>query len=158
MTHSFQPGQSTGNSSIASPIDELSILMVSAALGTGGPSLQHGSLWAHSSFSPLQNHSEKLLPLETECLAGPCWCIPIITAYERQSQADLCQTQPSLQSEFQDSQYYEEKPCLEKQNKHKTKKEKKQCLKHPNLGNLFCSGSGKGRQVGGTVSSFEEQM
>jgi hypothetical protein len=40
---------------------------------------------------------------------------------ERQRQADFrVRGQPGLQSEFQDSQDYTEKPCLEKQNK-KTK-------------------------------------
>jgi hypothetical protein len=40
--------------------------------------------------------------------AGQWWCMPLIPALERQRQADL------LQSEFQDSQSYTEKPCLEK--------------------------------------------
>jgi hypothetical protein len=40
----------------------------------------------------------------------------------------LLKSQPGLQSEFQDSQGYTEKPCLEKQ-KTKTKKNKKQKTK-----------------------------
>jgi hypothetical protein len=41
--------------------------------------------------------------------------MPLIPALGRQRQADfLVQGQPGLQSEFQDSQGYTEKPCLEK--------------------------------------------
>jgi cation transport ATPase len=43
------------------------------------------------------------------------WCTPLIPALGRQRQADFwVQGQPRLQSEFQDSQGYTEKPCLEK--------------------------------------------
>jgi hypothetical protein len=53
------------------------------------------------------------------------WRTPLIPALGRQRQADFrVLVQPGLQSEFQDSQDYTEKPCLEKQTK-KTKKEKK---------------------------------
>jgi hypothetical protein len=65
--------------------------------------------------------------------------MPLIPALGRQRQADFwVQSQPGLQSEFQDSQGYTEKPCLEKlkqtnkqkkkknQNKTKTKKKKKE--------------------------------
>jgi hypothetical protein len=49
----------------------------------------------------------------------------LIPALGRQRQADFCvQGQPSLQSEFQDSQGYTEKPCLEKPKKKKKKKKK----------------------------------
>jgi hypothetical protein len=41
--------------------------------------------------------------------------MPLIPALGRQRQADFwVQGQPGLQSEFQDSQGYKEKPCLEK--------------------------------------------
>jgi hypothetical protein len=41
--------------------------------------------------------------------------MPLITALGRQRQADFwVRGQPGLQSEFQDSQGYTEKPCLEK--------------------------------------------
>ena len=41
---------------------------------------------------------------------------PLIPALRRQRQADFgVRGQPGLQSEFQDSQGYKEKPCLEKQ-------------------------------------------
>jgi hypothetical protein len=41
--------------------------------------------------------------------------MPLIPALGRQRQADFrVQGQPGLQSEFQDSQGYTEKPCLEK--------------------------------------------
>jgi hypothetical protein len=49
---------------------------------------------------------------------------PLIPALGRQRQADFgVRGQPGLQSEFQDSQGYTEKPCLEK-----TKKNKKEQL------------------------------
>jgi hypothetical protein len=52
--------------------------------------------------------------------------MPFIPALGRQRQADFgVRGQPGLQSEFQDSQDYTEKPCLEKQ-KQKTKKQNKQ--------------------------------
>jgi hypothetical protein len=49
------------------------------------------------------------------------WCIPLIPALKRQRQADIwVRGQPGLQSEFQDSQGYTEKPYLKKkQNKNK---------------------------------------
>jgi hypothetical protein len=44
------------------------------------------------------------------------WSMPLIPALGRQRQADFwVRGQPGLQSEFQDSQGYTEKPCLEKQ-------------------------------------------
>jgi hypothetical protein len=43
------------------------------------------------------------------------WHMPLISALERQRQADFrVQDQPGLQSEFQGSQGYTEKPCLKK--------------------------------------------
>jgi hypothetical protein len=45
----------------------------------------------------------------------------LIPELGRQRQADFwVQDQPGLQSEFQDSQGYKEKPCLEKQKTNKT--------------------------------------
>ena len=50
--------------------------------------------------------------------------MPLIPALGRQRQVDFwVQRQPGLQSDFQDSQGYTEKPCLEKQ-KTKTKNQK----------------------------------
>jgi len=55
--------------------------------------------------------------------------MPLIPALWRQRQVDLwVQGQPSLQSEFQDSQGYAEKSCLDK-NKTKQNKKKKQKYK-----------------------------
>jgi hypothetical protein len=51
------------------------------------------------------------------------WRTPLIPALGRQRQADFwVQGQPGLQSEFQDSQGYTEKPCLKKPKKKKPKK------------------------------------
>ena len=50
----------------------------------------------------------------------------LIPALRRQRQADFwVQGQPGLQSEFQDSQSYTEKPFLEKNNNNNNKKKKK---------------------------------
>jgi hypothetical protein len=43
------------------------------------------------------------------------WCTPLIPALGRQRQVNFwVRGQPGLQSEFQDSQGYTEKPCLKK--------------------------------------------
>jgi hypothetical protein len=54
-------------------------------------------------------------------LSWTWWRMPLIPALGRQGQADFwVRGQLGLQSEFQDSQGYTEKPCLKKQ-KQKTK-------------------------------------
>jgi hypothetical protein len=64
--------------------------------------------------------------------AGQWWCTSLIPALGRQRQADFwVQGQRGLQSEFQDSQGYTEKPCLGK--KRKKEKEKQQSA----LGNIL---------------------
>jgi hypothetical protein len=56
---------------------------------------------------------------------GAWWHTPLIPAFGRQRQVDLwVRGQPGLQSEFQDSQGYTEKSCLEKPKKKKKKKKK----------------------------------
>jgi hypothetical protein len=51
-----------------------------------------------------------------------CWRTPLIPTLGRQRQADFwVRGHPGLQSEFQDSQGYTEKPCLKKKNKNKKK-------------------------------------
>jgi hypothetical protein len=51
--------------------------------------------------------------------------MPLIPALRRQRQVDFwVRGQPGLQGEFQDSQSYTEKPCLEKPNQKKKKKKK----------------------------------
>jgi hypothetical protein len=50
------------------------------------------------------------------------WRTPLISALRRQRQVDFwVRGQPDLQSEFQDSQGYTEKPCLKKPKKKKKK-------------------------------------
>jgi hypothetical protein len=54
------------------------------------------------------------------------WYKPLIPALGRHRQADFwVRAQPGLQSEFQDSQDYREKPCLEEPKKPKNQKTKK---------------------------------
>jgi hypothetical protein len=81
-----------------------------------------------------QNHIEKHERWESDLTFPseknrPCrawWRTPLIPALGRQRQADFwVQGQPGLQSEFQDSQSYTEKPCLEKPKYKKTKKHKR---------------------------------
>jgi hypothetical protein len=51
------------------------------------------------------------------------WRMPLISALGRQRQVDFwIRGQPGVQSEFQDSQGYTEKPCLKKQTNKQTKK------------------------------------
>jgi hypothetical protein len=58
--------------------------------------------------------------------AGQWWCTPLIPAFGRQRQTDLCvRGQPGLQSEFQDSQDYTGKLCIEKIKKPDQKKKKR---------------------------------
>jgi hypothetical protein len=59
--------------------------------------------------------------LKLKQISWAWWCMPLIPALGRQRQEDFWfRGQPELQSEFQGSQGYTEKPCLEKQkNKNK---------------------------------------
>jgi hypothetical protein len=68
---------------------------------------------------------EKTFTLNFQCLSvlrltqisGRWWRTPLIPTLGRQRQANFrVRGQPGLQSEFQDSQGYTEKPCLEKTN------------------------------------------
>jgi hypothetical protein len=64
----------------------------------------------------------KITAQELTYFAGRWWHTPLIPALGRQRQADFwVWGQPGLQSEFQDSQSYTEKPCLEKPKKKKKK-------------------------------------
>jgi hypothetical protein len=72
----------------------------------------------------IHSHKEPILTVKSIIQnnrdAGQWWCTPLIPALGRQKQADFrVQGQPGLQSEFQDSQGYTKKPCLEKQSKTK---------------------------------------
>jgi hypothetical protein len=78
--------------------------------------------------------------LSTKRWGQAWWHPPLIPALGRQRQADFwVRGQPGLQSEFQDSQGYTEKPCLEKQ---KTKQQQQQ-QKHQKMdsdsGELICN-------------------
>jgi hypothetical protein len=53
------------------------------------------------------------------------WCTPLIPALGRQRQVDFwVRGQPGIQSEFQDSQGYTEKPCFKKAKEQQNKKKK----------------------------------
>jgi hypothetical protein len=65
------------------------------------------------------------------CACRAWWHMPLIPALRRQRQADFwVRGQPGLQSEFQDSQGYTEKPCLEKTTPHPPKKDVYACTQH----------------------------
>jgi hypothetical protein len=60
--------------------------------------------------------------LKLFCRRWAWWCTPLILAFRKQRQVDFwVWGQPGLQSEFQDSQGYTEKPCLEKPKPNQTK-------------------------------------
>jgi hypothetical protein len=70
------------------------------------------------------------------------WHTPLIPALGRQRQVDFwVRGQPGLQSDFQDSQGYTEKPCLKKPKKKKKKKKKKKST-HVALILIACSSNG----------------
>ena len=65
--------------------------------------------------------------LDEKQLSRQWWRTPLIPALGRQRQADSwVQGQPGQQHEFQDSQGYTEKPCLETPKKKKKKERKKE--------------------------------
>jgi hypothetical protein len=64
--------------------------------------------------------------LRNQTSAGQWWHMPLIPALGRQRWVDFCiRGQPGLQSEFQDSQGYTEKPYLKKQKQKQNKQTKK---------------------------------
>jgi hypothetical protein len=69
-------------------------------------------------------HFEKLL-VKNDDISQAWWYTPLIPELGRQRQADFwIRGQPGLQSEFQDSQGYTEKPYLKKPNQTKQKQKK----------------------------------
>ena len=71
--------------------------------------------------------------------------MPVIPALGRQRQADFwVRGQPGLQSGFQDSQGFTEKPCLKKQNK--TKQNKKHKNKQTNKNTTTTNNNNKVKQ------------
>jgi hypothetical protein len=59
-------------------------------------------------------------------MAGQWWRTPLIPVLGRHRQADFwVWGQPGLQSEFQDSQGYTKKPCVEEKEKKKRKEKKR---------------------------------
>ena len=80
-------------------------------------------LWSHRRVIIKLNHTSILWQhrlFKTKNQAGRWWHMPLIPALGRQRQVDFwVGGQSGLQSEFQDSQGYTEKPCLEKPKKKK---------------------------------------
>jgi hypothetical protein len=67
-------------------------------------------------------------------LSWAWWRTPLISALGKQRQADFwVWGQPGLQSEFQDSQDYTEKPCLEKTKKQNKTKQNQTWVWSPTL-------------------------
>jgi hypothetical protein len=66
-------------------------------------------------------------------IIGWWWSPPLIPAFGRQRQVNLwVQDQPGLQSEFQDSQGYTEKPCYGKKKKKKSPNKNTTTTNQPN--------------------------
>jgi hypothetical protein len=107
--------QSCCGFSISMTIDHLSICYRSVSYEIWTlPSLCKSYFWWVSTFSSCGLTSVYLTPI----VAGQWWLTPLIPALGRQRQVDFwVWGQPGLQSEFQDSQGYTEKPCRKKQNK-----------------------------------------
>jgi hypothetical protein len=89
------------------------------------PSSQKRDLWA-SPWKDVTFQGQNCVQHRNGDPRQAWWRTPLIPALGRQRQADFwVRGQPGLQSEFQDSQGYTEKPCLEKPKKKKKKKKKK---------------------------------
>jgi hypothetical protein len=72
----------------------------------------------NSEFDFHYKTTKKLDILRINSEAGQWWCMPLIPALRRQRHVHFwVPSQAGLQSEFQNSQGYTEKPCLKKQNK-----------------------------------------
>jgi hypothetical protein len=99
--------------------------------------------WQWSDF--LSQKSKLWSSFRNSRWARQWWRTPLIPALGRQRQADFwVRGQPGLQSEFQDSQSYTEKPCLEKQ-----KQKQKQQQRNNNKTNQTTT-----KTVSGSVSQL----
>jgi hypothetical protein len=77
------------------------------------------------SFLPFGPWKRNVSSLQEQPMCRAWWRMPLIPALGRQRQANFwVRGQPGLQSEFQDTQSYTEKPCLKKTKKPKNKKQK----------------------------------
>jgi hypothetical protein len=92
--------------------------------------IENSPWWQLKDQNKLISHRERLgrwVVIKNTYSSRAWWRTHLITALGSQRQADFwVRGQPGLQSEFQDSQGYTEKPCLEKtkQNKKKQKTKK----------------------------------
>jgi hypothetical protein len=83
-------------------------------------------------FVLLQKLTYKISRLKNKNKNKNHWHTPLIPALGRQRQVDFwVQSQPGLQSEFQNSQDYTEKPCLKKTNKNKQTNKQNQSIIPP---------------------------
>jgi hypothetical protein len=83
--------------------------------------LMFGCVCFHSLLDKASQETDMLGScLKTQLSSQAWWHTPLIPALGRQKQADFwVRGQPGLQSEFQDSQGYREKPCQNKTTKNK---------------------------------------
>jgi hypothetical protein len=104
-----------------------------------------GHRWDWGTWCEIHKESIKI-SIRKEIKNWAWWHTPLIPALGRQRQVDFwLRGQPGLQSEFQDSQGYREKPCLEipppQKKKKKKRKEKKICnvlLRNANVALMRC--------------------
>jgi hypothetical protein len=97
------------------------LIIVSCHVGTKNKPGSSGRQPILSTTEPAPKPAPSFLTLKKCIPSRAWWHMPLIPALGRQRQADFwVRGQPGLQSEFQDSQGYTEKPFVEKRKKRET--------------------------------------